>query len=95
MRRVRVLIAPDSFKESLSGVEACSAMRAGAERWGHEHGVEVEIDACPVADGGEGTVEAVADAHPSAEVQHSRVTGPLGNPVEALWAKFEGADGER
>lgn len=95
MRRVRVLIAPDSFKESLSGVEVCAAMRAGAERWGRERGVGVEIDACPVADGGEGTVAAVAGAHPSAEVLRSRVTGPLGEQVEAAWAKFEGEDGER
>lgn len=56
---MRILIAPDKFKGTLTQHEACTAIRRGVERAAHERGIEVEIDECPVADGGEGTLEAI------------------------------------
>jgi glycerate 2-kinase len=91
---MRVLIVPDSFKESLSARDAAEAMARGVRRWADESGMKVEIDLCPVADGGEGTVDAVcADAR--AEQRSARVTGPLGEQVEAAWAVLEGSDGAK
>lgn len=81
---MRVLIAPDKFKGSLSGLEAADAMAAGV--------LDVlpaaEIVRLPVADGGDGTLEAVlmkGGARRSALVQD-----PMGVPVRAEWALLGG-----
>lgn len=50
---MKVVIAPDSFKESLSALEACHALEKG---WRHVY-PEAEIIHVPMADGGEGTVQ--------------------------------------
>ncbi len=76
----RILCAPDSFKGSLSAVEAAKAMAEGIR-----HALpEAEIDLCPVADGGEGTVEAMIAAT-QGELLHTEVMGPLGQTVRASW----------
>jgi glycerate 2-kinase len=78
---MRIVIAPDKFKGSLSAVEAASAMAEGIRLV--EPGAEVEI--FPMADGGEGTVEAIATAT-GAEVRQKKVQGPLpGQDVLASW----------
>ena len=54
----KVLISPDSFKESLDGMEVAMAIRQGLER-----GIDgVESICLPVADGGDGTIEALVKA---------------------------------
>lgn len=79
---MRVLIAPDKFKGSLSASRVADAMA---------HGVAdavpgAEIVVCPMADGGDGTVEAVLAAT-GAEVRRATVRGPLpGSTAEAQWA---------
>lgn len=77
---VKVVIAPDSFKESLAAAEVASAIARG---W-----LQVFPDAtcvlCPMADGGEGTVDAVLAAC-RGERRESRVQGPLGTAVLAHW----------
>jgi glycerate kinase len=71
---MRVLIAPDKFKGSLSAREAASALAAGLARF-----PEITVDICPVADGGEGFAEALA-----ARVERiDGVRDPLGRPVTA------------
>ena len=77
---MRVLIAPDKFKGSLSADEAAAAMAQGVLA------VYPDADVLrqPVADGGEGTLEAALAA--GAEEQISRVRGPLGRDITALWA---------
>ncbi|MBA0052169.1 glycerate kinase [Streptomyces sp. AJS327] len=76
----RVLIAADKFKGSLTAVEVAERVRTGIQR---ARG-GVEVDALPVADGGDGTVAAaVADGFERHEVE---VTGPLGAPVTAAFA---------
>ena len=75
---LKIVIAPDSFKESLSAIEVARAMAAGVR----EAAPEAGIDLCPMADGGEGTVEAMVAAT-SGEFRTARVFGPLGEPTEA------------
>lgn len=75
---MKVLLAPDSFKGSLSAPEVCSAMRRGI----HAVDPAVVVDLLPLADGGEGTLEAIAQA---LQVQTEKIVvkGPLGHRVEA------------
>jgi glycerate kinase len=75
-----VVVAPDSFKGSLSAVQAALAMERGVlEAWPDSRVVKV-----PIADGGEGTVEALVTAT-CGRYQTCTVRGPLGRPVEARW----------
>ena len=77
---MKVICAPDSFKESLSAADAAAAMARGIRQvW-----PDAEVDLCPIADGGEGTVAAMLAA--TAGKRHvSQVTGPLFEPVDAPW----------
>ena len=75
---MKVVIAPDSFKETLSAVEVAEAIAAGVR----DADPVAEIDLCPMADGGEGTVEAMVAATGGA-VHTADVFGPLGEPREA------------
>lgn len=77
---MKVVIAPDSFKESLSAVQVAEAIAAGWRRV-YPH---ADIRLCPMADGGEGTVDAVVAATGGAR-RTSTVQGPLGDPVQAQW----------
>ena len=75
---MKIVVAPDSFKESLSAAQACDALRAGI----HDVDPSIEVVAVPMADGGEGTVDAMVAA--TAGRHETRVvTGPLGESVEA------------
>jgi glycerate kinase len=76
---VRVLVAPDSFKGTFTAVEVADAIGRGLEREG------AEADRCPVADGGEGTLDALLVAL-GGRVERVTVRGPLGDPVEACFA---------
>ncbi|MEX1016428.1 MAG: glycerate kinase [Phycisphaeraceae bacterium] len=75
---MRVLCAPDSFKESLSAVDAAAAMVRGVQQAGGT------AEPCPIADGGEGTVQAMVAAT-AGSYHTTRVTGPLGQGVDARW----------
>ena len=78
---LRVLVAPDSFKGSLTAPEAASAMARGVRRgW-----PGAAVVALPLADGGEGTAAALVQATGGRWFAR-RVTGPLGEPVDARWA---------
>lgn len=85
---MRVVIAPDKFRGTLSAPEAASAMAAGWRRVD----LRAWIDELPVADGGEGTLEALAGAL-NAEIHRARVTGPVGDPVTAAYAVAATAHG--
>jgi len=75
-----VLISPDKFKGSLSASEAAAHLAAGLAR----HRPGVPLVTLPVADGGEGTVDAAVAA--GFERRTVRVAGPSGEPVEASYA---------
>ena len=70
----RVVAAPDKLRGTATAAEVAGAIAraAGAAGW--------ECDEVPMADGGEGTLEALGGAN-----RTSTVTGPLGEPVEAAW----------
>jgi glycerate 2-kinase len=71
-------VAPDKFRGTLSASEAAAAMARGARTAGFDVVREV-----PLADGGEGTLDALLAAGGSRRV--TRVTGPLGDRVDAEW----------
>ncbi|MGH2709817.1 MAG: glycerate kinase [Actinomycetota bacterium] len=75
---MRVVVAPDKFKDTLSAEQAARAMAAG---WRRED-PGAEVDEVPVADGGEGTLDALVSALDGRR-ERVRVSGPLGDPVEA------------
>lgn len=81
---MRILVAPDSFKESIAAADAAEAVRRGllAARPG------AEVRTCPIADGGEGLIDALLAAVPGKRVE-ATVTGPLGEPVRAAYARLE------
>jgi len=70
----RVLAAPDKFRGTATAPQVAAAVAAAADRAGWE------CDVAPVADGGEGTLEALGG-----RVRRARVRGPLGAPVDAEW----------
>lgn len=77
---MKIVIAPDSYKESLSALEVATAIELGfREIW-----PEAEYVKIPVADGGEGTVEAMVAAM-QGHLVHVDVTGPLGNTIQAFY----------
>ncbi|MCF9006935.1 glycerate kinase, partial [Pseudomonas carnis] len=77
---MKIVIAPDSFKDSLSAAGVAQAIAEGwAEVWPDAHVLQ-----CPMADGGEGTVDAVLAAC-KGQLRRQTVRGPLGDSVEARW----------
>lgn len=77
---MKIVIAPDSYKESLSALEVATQIEQGfREVFPDAHYVKL-----PVADGGEGTVEAMVAAT-QGEIVNVRVTGPLGDQVDGFF----------
>jgi glycerate kinase len=77
---MRIVVAPDSFKGSLSALAVAEAMERGVR----SVFPDASVARVPIADGGEGTVEALVAAT-GGRLESRRVTGPLGEPVEARW----------
>ena len=77
---MKIVIAPDSFKESMTAKTASQAIERGIRRVDPS----CHIVKAPLADGGEGTVEALVDSMNGEIITHS-VTGPLGDKVEASY----------
>ncbi|HNX27424.1 MAG TPA: glycerate kinase [Phycisphaerae bacterium] len=75
---MKIVIAPDSFKESIDAAQAAQAIAEGVM----EVCPSAQIDICPMADGGEGTVDAMIAAT-GGEFLTVDVFGPLGAPVRA------------
>ena len=78
---MKIVIAPDSFKESLSAPEVALAIERGVKR----AIPQATIVRVPMADGGEGTVEAILGAT-AGERQTHTVLDALGRPIKASWA---------
>src|SRR5258708_28196000 len=77
---MRIVIAPQSLKGSLTAAQAGEAIAQGVRAVYPE----AEIEIVPVADGGEGTVQALVDAS-GGEIVQQKVTGRLGEPVLAFF----------
>lgn len=75
-----VLLAPDKFKGTLSAAEVVDALRRGIA----ETAPQLRVLSCPIADGGDGTVDAALAA--GAAEHTTVVTGPTGEPRTTRWA---------
>jgi glycerate 2-kinase len=84
-RAMKVVVAPNEFKGSLTAPQAAAAIASGVR----EVFPDAEIFEIPVADGGEGTVEALVTAH-RGEYRSVQVEGPLGEPVQATYGLIDG-----
>jgi len=86
-RPLAVVVAPDSFKGSLDAPGVCAAIAAGLR------GVwpDVDVRARPMADGGEGTLDAVLAAVGAAGRRlHEPVVGAAGDPLDAPYGLLNG-----
>ena len=82
-----ILLAPDSFKESMSAKEVCEAMEKGIKKVNND----INCIHVPMADGGEGTMQSLVDAT-GGKIYSLNVVGPLGNKVKAFYGIL--GDGE-
>ncbi len=81
---MRVLVAPDKFRGTLSARQAADAVATGWRRARPDD----DLDLVPMADGGEGTMDALVAAL-GGRVERLRVSGPLGDPVDAAFGIAE------
>ena len=77
---MKIVLAPDSFKGSMTATQVCAALESGARRVFPD----AEIVSVPLADGGEGTLDALMTGA-GGIIKTQMVRGPLGEPVEAKW----------
>ena len=77
---MKIVIAPQAFKGSISAMAVAEAIRDGARR----AVPDAEMVLVPVADGGDGTLEALVEGS-GGSIRTSEVTGPLGDRVQAQW----------
>jgi glycerate kinase len=82
---MKIVVAPNSFKGSLSAAEAAAAIARGVR----ESLPDAEVVEVPVADGGEGTVEALVSAR-KGTYREVEVEGPLGGPFRATYGLIDG-----
>ena len=80
-----IVLAPDSFKESMSAKEACMAMERGIKKVNSN----IKCVHVPMADGGEGTMQSLVDAT-NGNIYSLEVIGPLGNKVKAQYGILGG-----
>ena len=82
----KVVVAPDSFKGTMTSMEVCSIVQQVFA----DFSPGTTTVAIPVADGGEGTVEAYISGL-GGEYRTAWVQGPLGDPVQARWGVLKDA----
>ena len=84
---MKIVISPQTFKGSISALDAAYSMREGVLR----AFPDADTVLVPVADGGDGTLETLVEGT-RGEIRTADVTGPLGERIEALWGAM--GDGE-
>ncbi|NAZ94337.1 glycerate kinase [Vibrio toranzoniae] len=84
---MKIVIAPDSFKESLSAVSVAACIEKGFR----EIFPDADYVTLPLADGGEGTVDVLLQGLAGQKRTH-QVQGPLGEQINAEWAMLEASD---
>jgi glycerate kinase len=82
---MKIILAPDSFKGSLSAREAVTAMETGIRRVSPK----IKVTGMPLSDGGEGLVKALAEAA-GGNIRRKKVIGPLGDPIMATYGLIDG-----
>jgi glycerate kinase len=83
-----ILVAPDSFKNSLTANQVASIITEELESYETSESPDWTIEKHPLADGGEGTVEALVTAH-GGTYRQTPVNDPLGRTVDARWGTFK------
>jgi glycerate kinase len=83
---MKIILAPDKFKGCMKSPQVCEILRRAFK----EEFPEAEILSLPMADGGEGTVEALLSAS-GGELRCVRVSGPTGKEVEAQFGLYNNA----
>lgn len=78
------LVCPDKFRGTLTAAGAAEALARGLEAAEVDRRRFDEVRRLPLADGGEGTLDALLSSQGGGR-RHATVTGPLGDPVEAEW----------
>jgi len=81
---MKIVVAPDSFKGSLSSVRAADAIEKGIQGAAQYYNKPVEVIKVPMADGGEGTVEAIMTVN-KGEIINTRVLDPLGREIDSFF----------
>lgn len=76
---MKILLAPDSFKGSLSSKNVCNALKEGIKKV-----IDVDVIEAPIADGGEGTVESFINLK-GGKIINAYVTGPVGEKIKAFY----------
>ncbi len=84
---MKIVIAPQAFKGSISALDAALAMREGVERIVPS----AEVTLVPVADGGDGTLETVVEGS-GGQIHELEITGPLGERRPAQWGAMGDGD---
>ncbi|MGK0488713.1 MAG: glycerate kinase, partial [Candidatus Endobugula sp.] len=77
---MRILIAPDKFKGSLTATEVCNALQSGI----HDIDSNIEVTKLPLADGGEGTLDLLEESF-SLKRMEVRVNDPLMRPISTYY----------
>ncbi len=81
---IKILIAPDKFKGSMTAIEAANSIALGIKKVNPG----AKLVKLPLSDGGEGLVDVMVNAAGGTVIE-TMVTGPLGNPVKAKWGLIE------
>ena len=77
---MKVLIAPDKFKGSLSAIDVCSALTKGLKK----NNSNIDIIACPMADGGDGSLQ-IINYYFNLKPQELIVNNPLFRPIKSTY----------
>ncbi len=81
---MKIIVAPDSFKGSLSSIQAANAIEKGIKKAAQNYKEPVEVIKVPMADGGEGTVEAIVSAN-GGRIITTQALDPLGREVDSFF----------
>lgn len=81
---MKIIVAPDSFKGSLTSVQAAEAIERGIKKAALAYNENVEVVKVPMADGGEGTVEAIISAV-GGKIIPTKALDPLARPVDSFF----------
>tara|TARA_B110000438_G_scaffold101946_1_gene100848 strand:+ start:7900 stop:9036 length:1137 start_codon:yes stop_codon:yes gene_type:complete len=83
MKINKILISPQEYKESLTGIEVAKAMKEGIL----EVNKNIEIELAPVADGGDGTLQTMVDVT-NGEIISKKVKNPIDDIINSEWGKL-------
>jgi len=83
MKIKKILISPQEFKESLTGLEVANAIQEGINKVDSK----IKTSLVPVADGGDGTLQTMVDVT-GGEIITETVRDPLGRNIDSVWGKL-------